>query len=102
MSSPLRSSAKEFFPKQKYRCKWGMYCHHSHCLYVHPYEKEYDETFFMSLQQPCKYQSESSACRLKCSSLSGRYCPFFHCLHSNKEVIQCTSQDCQGHCPSCI
>ena len=98
----LRACAKEFSPMEKYRCKWGTYCYSPYCLFVHPNENEYEATPFISLSQPCIYQSDTSACRLKCSSPSGRYCPFFHCLHSFKETILCTRNDCQGHCPSCI
>lgn len=103
----LRSGAKEFkpfTPMVKYKCRWGSYCINSYCLYIHPKEYNYDNFPYYESNIRCLNESEETACRLKCSSNRGKYCPFKHCTHQNMQhmSILCTKQDCQKHCPSCI
>ena len=105
-SSPFLNT-KEFKPFTqivKYKCRWGSYCINSYCLYVHPKEYNYENFPYYESNIRCLNESEETACRLKCSSKRGKYCPFKHCSHQHMQhmSILCTKQDCQKHCPSCI
>jgi len=100
--SKLNANAVEFYPR--FKCKWGMDCSLLNCSFVHPDEPFYNETSYFQSSIRCLNESEETACRLKCGTKRGRYCPFVHCSHDKLYYmsIQCASKDCQRHCPSCV
>ena len=90
------------FKKLVYKCKWGSACFQSSCIYVHPYQKEYETATYYKNNIPCKYETSFTICKNKCSQSDGRYCPFTHCVHAtSKPISTCTKPYCQKHCPLC-
>ena len=89
-----------------YKCKHGKMCKQKHktCMFIHPGQVGYQHAHYYQSTIPCQYESDSSACRLKCGHSNGRYCPFLHCSHRSMELtsIRCPRLDCQRHCPHCI
>ena len=87
-----------------YKCTWGDTCHNEECMYLHRGQQGYFTAPYYQSKVPCKYETEESACRLKCGQSSGKYCPFQHCTHESMVhiTIQCPRKDCQRHCPQCI
>ena len=90
--------------RQPYKCIGGRDCHHELCEYLHPGQLGYRNASYYQSSIPCKYETDESACRLKCGLANGRYCPYLHCSHKKMEhiAIQCPRPDCQQHCPQCI
>lgn len=87
-----------------YKCRWGYSCENTSCSHVHPGQAGYRSAPYYQNNIPCQYESETSACKLKCGQSNGKYCPFKHCEHKSMEhiAIQCPRPDCQRHCPHCI
>ena len=89
---------------ETFKCSWGSVCEDNDCCYVHPGEPGYRYAPYYESNTKCHYETDTSACRLKCGQSNGRYCPFKHCSHASMEhlSIQCPRPDCQRHCPHCI
>ena len=87
-----------------YKCRFGRMCEEFQCSYLHPGEAGYRSSPYLQSTTPCQYETDVSACRLKCGESNGRYCPFLHCKHASMEFIsiRCPRPDCQRHCPHCI
>ena len=87
-----------------YKCIQGTTCRNPDCIHVHPGECGYIRTQYKLFQKKCRYETNVTACRKKCGSKDGSYCPYRHCDHSSFPhlAITCTQFDCQAHCPSCI
>lgn len=90
------------FKKLVYKCKWGTACFQASCIYIHPYQKEYETATYYKNNIPCKYETSFTICKNKCSQSDGRYCPFTHCAHTtNKPISTCEKPYCQKHCFLC-
>jgi hypothetical protein len=89
---------------KQYKCIQGVNCSNENCTHVHPGEVGYYRTPYLLISKKCRYETEETACRKKCGSKNGRYCPFFHCNHEDMVhlAITCIRQDCQAHCPMCF
>lgn len=100
-SSPVEKVTSE---SVTYKCINGSTCKNNECIHIHPGEKGYYITPYKVFQKKCHYETDVTACRKKCGSRNGRYCPFRHCNHFYfpNQAITCTQIDCQAHCPSCI
>lgn len=87
-----------------FKCMYGKTCEHQQCTYLHPGQAGYHTAPYYQSETPCQYETETSACRLKCGASNGRYCPYLHCRHASMEFIsiRCPRPDCQRHCPHCI
>ena len=87
-----------------YKCKWGRTCTDKYCEYIHPGQAGYSSSPYYESNVPCRYETESTSCKLKCASSVGVYCPFSHCKHTSHEHLSflCAKPDCQRHCPKCI
>lgn len=85
-----------------YKCRHGTACNNYSCTHLHPYEAGYNEACYYEQSIPCPYETETTACRLKCGSKSGKYCSYTHCPHLTRETVRCFLPDCQKHCPRCI
>jgi len=87
-----------------YKCRKGRTCEDGQCTFLHPGQAGYRKSGYYQSMTPCHYETDISACRLKCGEANGRYCPYLHCSHDSMEFISfcCPRPDCQRHCPHCI
>ena len=86
-----------------YKCIYGTVCTNSACSHLHPSQDGYNQAAYYQSDKKCLFETELNACRLKCGSDNGRYCPYAHCKHGLCfNTIKCVFPDCQGHCNKCI
>jgi len=106
LEKALHKAYKEYITKayrSSYKCIYGSVCSNYKCTHVHPGEEGYIHATYYQNDKKCQFESDLNACRLKCGSENGRYCPYNHCKHGyNMNTLKCTMKDCQGHCSKCI
>lgn len=87
-----------------YKCMNGTKCKNSMCTHLHPFDDGYIYAPYFQSDQVCPYETETTACRLKCGAKTGKYCYFSHCTHDGMThmTMSCFLSDCQRHCPQCI